>query len=69
MILSPGYVKKKKINCPFSCTKPFEMERIALIHGLLHQKVRQAKDTYKLLIAGMQSSVVNSLFKERTGAS
>lgn len=45
------------------------MERIALINGLLDQKVRLAKDTYKLLIAGMQNSVVNNIFKDRTGTS
>lgn len=44
-------------------------ERIALINGLLDQKVRLPKDTYKLLIAGMQNSVVNSIFKDRTGTS
>ena len=68
--MSPGCVKKK-INCPFSCTKPFEMviERISLINGLLDQKVRRAKDTYKLVIASIQNSVVNSILKDRTGAS
>lgn len=45
------------------------MERISLIDGLLDQKVRQAKDTYKLLITDMQNSVLNSIFKDRTRAS
>lgn len=40
-------------------------ERIALINGLLDQKVRQAEDTYKLLIADMQNGVVNSIFKDK----
>lgn len=40
------------------------MERITLINGLLDQEVRRAKDTYKLLTAGMQNSVVNSIFKD-----
>lgn len=39
------------------------MEIIALINGLLDQKVRQAKDTYKLLIAGTQNGVVNCILK------
>jgi len=45
------------------------IERISLINGLLDQKVRRAKDTYKLVIASIQNSVVNSILKDRTGAS
>lgn len=45
------------------------MERISLINGLLDQKARQAKDTYKLLMAGMQNSVENSIFKDRNRTS
>lgn len=45
------------------------MGRIAPINGLLAQKVSQDKDIYKLLIAGMQNGVVNSILKGRTRAS
>lgn len=45
------------------------MERISSINGVLDQKVRWAKDTYKLLIAGVQNSLVNSIFQDRTRAS
>lgn len=44
------------------------MERISSINDLLDQKVRWAKDTYKLLIAGVENSVVYNIFQDRTGA-